>query len=159
MAMFWIMLFTVALLVGTALSVYCRCPLLIRSAAVLMANQVLCWVVALSEGSISPSLHYLVIDAVSAWVLLWHPRGLTQARIGIVFAVQLGLHFCQWASGFDPQLYVRFLYIGGGMQIAFLISGAINGDGRTVRRGRRRRGHNHVDLGGVPARIAIGGGQ
>lgn len=159
MAMFWVMIFTVALLVGTALAVYCRCPLLIRSAAVLMANQVLCWVVALSEGSIAPSLHYLVIDAVCARILLWHPRGMTQCRIGIVFALQLGLHFVQWAGGWNPQLYVQFLWIGGGLQIAFLISGAINGDGRKARRRRAGGRDDNLDFAGVPARIPVRSGQ
>jgi hypothetical protein len=125
--------FALALLVGVGLAVHRRCPLLVRSAIVLAANLALSNVAVAATGRYDPVAWFIVIDTLSALVLLWHPAGRTQAAIGMVYIMQLALHFVQWPGGVAEYEYLSVLTVGGGLQIAFLIWGAVDGDGRKVR--------------------------
>jgi hypothetical protein len=154
------MLFTLGLLVGVALAHHEHCPLLVRSAWVLAANFLACNLVAIAAGTHAPVVWLFLIDVVSAIVMLWHPAGRTQAILGAVYVVQLGLHYVFWAAApaGAAAFYLSMLNVGGGIQIAFLIMGAINGDGRKVHDGGRRSGRRD----GVPvpvgaARVEPGG--
>lgn len=131
--MIWPTIFAVGLLVGVAAAIYRRCPLLLRSALVLCANAVACNMAQAVTGSFNPVAWYAAIDIVSAVIMLWHPAGRTQAIIGRIYIMQLGLHYGHWAGGLhDVNGYTQMLAVGGALQIAFLVMGAINGDGRKV---------------------------
>lgn len=131
--MLWQTIFAVGLLVGVAAAIYRRCPLLLRAALVLAANAAACNMAAATTGSYNPVVWYAAIDIVSAVVMLWQPAGRTQAIIGRIYIVQLGLHYGHWAGGLhDVHGYTQMLAVGGALQIAFLVMGAINGDGRKV---------------------------
>lgn len=139
--MLWQTIFAVGLLVGVAAAFYRQCPLLLRSAAVLCGNAVACNMAAVATGSFNPVAWYASIDLVSAVVMLWQPAGQTQAILGRIYIVQLGLHYGHWYGGMhDVHGYTQMLAVGGALQIAFLLAGAINGDGRKMldRRGAGR---------------------
>lgn len=125
-------LFTVGLLLAVAAAHHHRCPLLMRSAWVLAANFIACNLAAVATGRFAPVEWLLLIDVASAILMLWHPAGRTQAILGMVYIVQLGLHGVHWAAGETGSavFYLTMLNVGGGLQIAFLLSGAVNGDGR-----------------------------
>jgi hypothetical protein len=128
-------LFALGLLVGVALAHWQRCPLLLRAAYVLAFNRVLCGVAVASTGDYAPVGWFAMIDFVSAAVLLLPPAGKTQSAIGIVYIIQLALHCVQWPGGVGDYAYLSVLTVGGSLQIAFLIVGAIDGDGRRKVRG------------------------
>lgn len=153
----WQAIFAVGLLVGVATATYRRCPLLIRAAAVLAANAIACNVAAATTASYNPVLAYACIDVLSAIVMLWQPAGRTQAIIGRIYILQLGLHYGHWAGGLhDVQGYTQMLAVGGALQIAFLMAGAINGDGRKIRGGRIVGGGHGMAVAAVRARNAEG---
>lgn len=131
--MIWPTIFAVGLLVGVAAAIYRRCPLLLRSALVLCANAVACNMAQVVTGTFNPVASFVAIDIASAVIMLWQPAGRTQAIIGRIYIVQLGLHYGHWAGGLhDVHGYTQMLAVGGALQIAFLFMGAINGDGRKV---------------------------
>jgi hypothetical protein len=136
-------IFVLGLLVGTAFAIWRRCPLLTRSACVLAANWVACECAKAGTGVYDPTLWFIVIDAVSAAVLLLHPAGRTQAAIGAVYVLQLGMHAAQYPGGVAVTGYLSVLTVGGSLQIAFLILGAIDGDGRRKARSSPYRGGDH----------------
>lgn len=151
--MLWQTIFAIGLLVGVAVAIYRRCPLLMRAAAVLAANAVACNMAAATTGSFNPVAWYATIDIVSAVVMLWQPAGRTQAILGRIYIVQLGLHYGHWAGGMhDVHGYTQMLAVGGTLQIAFLIGGAINGDGRKVPGGRAGGGGDGLAVAVVAAR-------
>ena len=155
--MLWQAIFAVGLLVGVAAAIYRRCPLLLRSAVVLCGNAVACNMAAAATGSFNPVPWYAAIDIASAVVMLWQPAGRTQAIIGRIYIVQLGLHYGHWAGGMhDVGGYTQMLAVGGALQIAFLVMGAINGDGRKVHSGRDHRGDHGLAVAHVTARDAEG---
>jgi hypothetical protein len=139
------MLYTLGLLAAIALAHHERCPLLVRAAWVLAANFVACNLAAVATGQFAPVAWLLFIDVASAIVMLWHPAGRTQAILGAVYIVQLGLHAAHWGAGTDgsPVFYLSMLNVGGGLQIAFLFYGAINGDGRRSVAAAGGSGGNH----------------
>ena len=140
------MLYTVGLLLAVALAHHERCPMLVRAAWVLAANFIACNLAAVATGRFAPVEWLLVIDVASAIVMLWHPAGRTQAVLGIVYIVQLGVHAVHWAAdiGDGSVIYLTMLNAGGGLQIAFLLWGAINGDGRREVGRAGGRGSHHV---------------
>lgn len=155
--MLWSAIFAVGLLVGVAAAIYRRCPLLLRSAAVLSANALACNLAQVATGLNNPVLAFACIDIVSAVIMLWQPAGRTQAILGRIYIVQLGLHYGHWAGGMhDVGGYWQMLAVGGALQIAFLIMGAINGDGRKVHSGRGAGGNHNMAVAHVTARDAEG---
>ena len=150
--------FAVGLLVGCLLAVRHGCPLLLRSALVLAANFIACNLAVIATNDVAPVAWFMFFDVASGIVLLWQPTGRTPAILARVYFVQLGLHYAHWASGsVDTWGYNTMLTVGGGLQIAFLLMGAINGDGRKVRSGRNRGGNHGMAVAGVRSRIEAGG--
>ena len=149
-------LFAISLLVGVALSHWRRCPLLVRSAWVLAANNIVCQLAVATTGTYDPVLWFAVIDIASAVVLLWQPAGRTQAVIGAVYVMQLGLHFAQWPGGVAQYQYISVLTVAGACQIAFLLLGAVDNDGRKVRGIGDWRGHNDGALAHGASRLEKG---
>lgn len=149
-------IYAVGLLVACLLACQNRCPLLIRSAVVLAANFIACNLVVLTSGMATPVGWFLFFDVASAFVLLWQPTGRTPAILARVYFVQLGLHYAHWASGSDAWGYLTMLTLGGGLQIAFLIMGAVNGDGRKVRGRIDRSGHNDLAVASIGTRVEEG---
>jgi hypothetical protein len=148
-------LFAIGLLVGVALSHWRRCPLLLRSAYVLSLNRIACGIAVVSTGDYAPVGWFAVIDIASAYVLLLHPAGRTQAIIGFVYIMQVALHAVQWPGGAGDYAYLSVLTVGGGLQIAFLVLGAIDGDGRRkVGSDSDIRGGSHVPVAHGAARVA-----
>jgi hypothetical protein len=153
------LLTTLGLLVGVAASYQRRCPLLTRAACVLAANFIACKMAVIATGDYAPIPWLLFIDVASAFAMLWHPAARTQAILGIVYIFQIALHTVHWGAGLQEHviIYLSMLNVGGGLQIAFLILGAVNGDGRKVGgRGGDSGGAGHIMSHGV-ARAA--GGQ
>lgn len=151
-------IFAVGLLVGCLYAVHNRCPLLMRSAAILAANFIACNLAVVATGDEGPVAWFMLFDVISAILLLWHPTGRTPAILARVYFVQLGLHYAHWASGSaDVWGYVTMLTVGGGLQIAFLIMGAVNGDGRKIRHRGGRRGDNGMAVAGLRSRLEAGG--
>ncbi len=150
-------IFAVGLLVGAAFSVHCRCPLLLRSALVLAVNFIACNLAVVAANDAAPVAWFMFFDVASAIVLLWQPSGYTPAILARVYFVQLGLHYAHWASGsVDTWGYNTMLTLGGGLQIAFLIMGAVNGDGRKIRNGRNRSSDNGMAVAGVRSHLEAG---
>ena len=155
--MLWTAIFAVGLLVGAAAAIYRRCPLLLRAALVLAANAAACNVAQVTAGIYNPVLSFAAIDIASAVIMLWQPAGRTQAIIGRIYIVQLGLHYGHWAGGMhDVHGYTQMLAVGGALQIAFLIGGAINGDGRKVGRGSGAGGDHGLAVAHVATRDTEG---
>lgn len=123
-------IYALGLLVGVALSHWRRCPLLLRSAYVLALNRIACGVAVATTGDYAPVGWFAAIDIASAYVLLLQPAGRTQAIIGFVYIMQMALHCVQWPGGVGDYAYLSVLTVGGSLQIAFLLLGAIDGDGR-----------------------------
>ncbi len=149
--------FAIGLLVGCLFAVRHGCPLLLRSALVLAANFIACNLSVIAADDVAPVAWFMFFDVASAIVLLWQPTGRTPAILARVYFVQLGLHYAHWASGsVDTWGYLTMLTVGGGLQIAFLLLGAINGDGRKIR-GRRDSGSNNgLAVAGIGPRLETG---
>lgn len=138
-------IFSISLLVGVALSHWRRCPLLVRSAWVLAGNNIACQLAVATTGTYDPVAWFAAIDVVSAVVLLWRPAGRTQAVIGAVYIIQLGLHFAQWPGGVAQYQYLSVMTVAGGCQIVFLFLGAVDNDGHKNRGfGRWRGNHDYA---------------
>lgn len=152
-------IFAMGLLVGVALSVWRGCPLLTRSALVLGGNWVACEVAVIATGAFDPVVWFIFIDTVAAIVLLWRPAGKTQAAIGAVYVMQIGLHIAQWPGGVAVGQYLSVLTVGGSLQIAFLILGAVDGDGRKVRSDGLGRGPDGRFVAHGATGVARGNGQ
>lgn len=130
--MFIPMLFTIGLLLCIAVAHKQRCPLLVRAAWVMAANFLFGILSTVATGRAAPVEWLLFIDVASAIVMLWHPGARTQAILGMVYAAQIVMHAVHWAAGFPggAWFYILMLNVGGGLQIAFLLHGAVNGDGQ-----------------------------
>jgi hypothetical protein len=128
------LLTVVGLLACVALAYQRRCPLLIRAVVVLAANFIVCKIAVIATGQEAPIPWLLFIDVASAFAMLFHPAARTQAVLGIVYIFQIALHTVHWGAGLQEHviIYLSMLNVGGGLQIAFLILGAVNGDGRKV---------------------------
>ncbi len=128
------LLTTLGLLVGVASAYQRRCPLLVRAAVVLAANFIACKLAVIATGSYAPLPWLLLIDVFSAFAMLWHPAARTQAILGIIYIFQIAFHAVHWGAGLGEHviIYLAMLNVGAGLQIAFLVLGAINGDGRKV---------------------------
>jgi hypothetical protein len=127
------LVFMLGLLSGVGLAYWRGNALLVRSAWVLLLNHVACDAAQDVTGLSDPTLWFAAIDTLSAVVLLWQPAGRTQAVIGAVYVVQIGLHFGQYPGGVAQYEYLSVLTVAGACQIASLIMGAVDGDGRKVR--------------------------
>ena len=137
--------FMLSLLSGVGLAYWRGDALLVRSAWVLLINHIACDAAQDVAGIADPVLWFAAIDTLSAVVLLWQPAGRTQAVIGAVYLVQIGLHFAQYPGGVAQYQYLSVLTVAGACQIAFLIKGAVDGDGRKVRGfGNWRGDHNRA---------------
>lgn len=71
---------------------------------------------------------FAAIDAVSAWLVLKHPRGESQKAIGLIFVMMLCVHIgfyvaCRMQPGpHDVEGYAAFNRLLGWLQWAFLLS-------------------------------------
>lgn len=124
--------FSVSYIACIAVSHWRNCPLLVRAVWVLTANFVVGNLAIVASGRDAPVEWLLVFDVASAFVMLWHPAAKTQAILGMVYGAQIVMHAVHWAAGFPggAWFYMLMLNVGGGLQIAFLLNGAVNGDGR-----------------------------
>lgn len=124
--------FSVSYLACIALAHHRNCMLLVRAAWVLSANFAFNNLAIVASGRDAPVEWLLFIDVASAIVMLWHPAAKTQAILGMVYGAQIVMHTVHWAAGFPggAWFYLLMLNVGGGLQIAFLLHGAVNGDGR-----------------------------
>jgi len=151
--MFWPVMFALGLCAAIILCHARQDGLLRRSAYVLAGNYVACNAAVQISGSHDPVIWFAAIDAASAVVMLWHPAARVQAIIGAIYVMQLGVHFAQWPGGTAVGGYVNILSVGGGLQIVFLIMGAIYGDGRKSCIGGGVRGGDDRALAHGSARV------
>jgi hypothetical protein len=152
---------TLGCIAGVAVAVRNGCPMLVRAALVLALNLVACKVAVIATGTSAPTVWLLAIDIVSAFAMLWPPASRTQAILGIIYVFQIAIHCWHAAWGMVDYgiIYIAMLNVGGGLQIAFLLMGAANGDGRKVGGRRHYRGDGGRLAGHGAARVAERSGQ
>jgi hypothetical protein len=127
---------------------------LTRTGLVLVGNWLVLLAVVKFTGSLEPVAWFLVIDFLSALAVLWHPASRPQAAIGLVYMVQIGVHFARYPGGGPGALeYLNLLALGGWLQIAFLMMGAVDGTARKVTFGGGRRLHAGGDLAARSTRV------
>jgi hypothetical protein len=66
----------------------------------------------------------MVVDALAAWVILWHPAGKVQSLIGLTFLLQIGVHTGRILNGVNADLFNYWL---GLSLLAFLQLGLVGG--------------------------------
>ena len=149
----------VGLLVGIALAIRAGRTALAQAGGVLLLNALAGRLAQIATGHDAPLEWLLLFDVACAFIMLWPPSSSTKAAIGIVYIFQIALHAVHWGAGMGgaDTIYLSMLNVGGGLQIAFLIYGAVNDGGRKV----GRLGRNISDFGGVvPHGVAgIAGGR
>ena len=129
-------------------------PSLCRTAFVLAGNMLVIWAVQYASGSYTPWRWFLIIDVISAYIVMTHPyiaavggtAARTQALICAVYATQIIAHIAFGAAKTAScgGLYMDLLAFGGVCQLLILATGAING--------RRGKVDNSVGDGMVPSR-------
>jgi hypothetical protein len=136
------LLTTLGLLVGVAASYERRCPLLVRAAVVLAMNFIAGKLAVIVTSDYAPIPWLLFIDTASAFAMLWQPASRTKTILGIIYIFQIVFHALFWGAALHDTaiIYLSMLNVGGGLQIAFLIMGAVNGDGRKAGGPRNHRG-------------------
>lgn len=114
---------------------------LTRTGLVLVGNWLVLLFAVKITGRLDPVLWFLIADFVCAVGVLWHPASRPQAAIGLIYMVQIGIHFARFpGGGAGLHEYLNLLALGGWLQIAFLIMGAVDGTARKITIGRDRRG-------------------
>jgi len=83
------------------LLVICACSLtgreqMIRTAMAILANWIINSGFVLATGIYDPWWFFLATDALTAWVILYHPAGKAQALIGYTYIAQILMH-CVYA--------------------------------------------------------------
>jgi hypothetical protein len=110
-------------------------PVLMRTGWAMLANFVAVWVITTATGNASPWLAFLVLDAVTARVVLAHPAARAQCFIGCIYVAQIIMHFAFGvADSKEHQIdYLNVLAFGGVCQLLILMMGAYkHGRGRKV---------------------------
>jgi hypothetical protein len=146
---------------GLAVALYCavvsRHAGLMRTGSVLICNWLVLLAVVTATGKHDPVAWFLVVDFLSALLVLWHPASRPQAAIGLIYMVQIGVHFARYpGGGAGTTEYLQLLALGGWLQIAFLILGAVDGTARKVTAGDDRRGHAGTAVAAGAARVEAG---
>ena len=97
-----------------------------RTAAAILA--VLVASLILVQVLIWPSPNYaigmMIVDAIAAWVILWHPAGRFQSLIGLTFLLQIGVHAGRLLNGENADMFNYWL---GLSLLAFLQLGLVGG--------------------------------
>jgi hypothetical protein len=121
-------------------------PSLCRTAWALAGNMLAIWAAQYASGSYTPWQAFLIIDVITAYIVLAHPAGRTQALIGAIYVAQIIAHVAFGAAKAAScgGLYMDLLAFGGVCQLLILATGAING--------RRGKVAGARDDGMVPAR-------
>jgi len=126
---------------------------MLRAALAILVNWILCTGLVYLSHNYTPWIGWLIIDTVTAWVVMWHPAGKAQSLIGALYIVQIGFHCAFGIDGFTGTSGVDFQsaasgfyldilsWIGRG-QLAVLIAGGGYGLHRRFRGGARFRGHS-----------------
>ena len=128
--------FAVAMAVALAIVRMSGTPSLNRAGWAMAGNMALVWAAQALSGSYTPWLAFTCIDAATAFVVLAHPAGRSQAMIGAIYVLQIITHVAFGAAGAhgDARFYLDLLAFGGGCQLLILATGAIHGRRRKVRR-------------------------
>lgn len=95
----------------------------------------------------------IVIDVLTAWVILRNPAGRWQSILGVSFCAQIAMHVGYGAniilfSHGDMVGYYNALTVVAFLQLA--VTGGWNGDLWRVRAYRRRGLHSHAAASGAP---------
>lgn len=108
-------------------------PSLYRTAWAMAGNMVAVWAAQFVSGSYTPWLAFIIVDVITAYIVLAHPATRTQALIGAVYVAQIIAHIAFGAAQSKNcgSVYLDLLAFGGVCQLLILATGAING-----RRGR-----------------------
>ena len=124
----------VILALAVALSCRSGSPALRRTGIALGANWLLVMSAQIFTESYAPWQFFIVLDAVTAFVVLQHPASRAQAAIGSIYVLQIILHVAFGAGGpnHDVRFYLAVLTFGGACQLLILATGAIHGRGRKM---------------------------
>ena len=121
--------FAIAVMAVLCVTRFCGVPSLHRTAWAMAGNMGAVWVAQFWSGSYTPWFAFLIVDVITAYIVLAHPATRTQALIGAVYVAQIIAHIAFGAAqvkGCDV-LYLDLLAFGGVCQLLILATGAING--------------------------------
>lgn len=134
-------------------------PGLRRTGWAMIGNMLLVWLAVWSIGKDTPWQAFIVVDFVTAMIILRNPSGRSQAYIGAIYALQIIVHVAfgfGGASAFGARQYLDLLAFGGGCQLLILATGAIHGRGRKVADLGGGLGRAHRVVAPHPARVEPG---
>lgn len=104
-------------------------PSLCRTAWAMAGNMVAVWGAQFMSGSYTPWLMFLIIDVITAYIVLAHPATRIQALVGAIYVAQIIAHIAFGAAQAKgcETLYLDLLAFGGVCQLLILATGTVNG--------------------------------